>query len=113
MRSHELPEEWQLQVDPEYLILAAMRLGTPSENILSLVVLEAPDTAAGKAYYQWYINAVNSIGPVIATDIVPVMLTNLQDFVQFDGRRRLTEFNNSLFHIGRPCHLARVDGVRT
>ena len=113
MRSHELPEEWQLQVDPEYTRLTAMRLGIPLENVLSLVVLEAPDTAAGRAYYHWYINAMNSMESNTATDIVPVMLTNLQDFGQLDGRMRLSQFNNSLSHIGRPCHLARVDGAMT
>ena len=108
MRSHELPEEWQRQVDPEYTRHTAMRLGILPENVLSLVILEAPDTAAGRAYYHWYINTMNSN---TATDIVPVMLTNLQDFVQLGGRKRLEQFNDAMIHTGRPCHFARVDGI--
>ena len=110
MRTHELPEEWQREVDPAYTQLTAHRLGILPENVMSIVCLEAPDTALGREYYQWYINITTS-----STDnnIVPVILMNMQNFLQSGGRQRLDQFNEAMINTGRPCHLARVDGIKT
>ena len=110
MRTHELPEEWQREVHPAYTQMTADRLGILPENVMSIVCLETPDTALGRQYYQWYINATMSNTD---NNTVPVILMNIRDFLQNGGRQRLDQFNEAMITTGRPCHLARVDGIKT